>query len=491
MGARPWEALVTRKLAHAVSALLACLALLPACATNPATGERQLVLVSEAQEVALGQQYAPQVVSAMGLVQDDALQAYVERVGLAMARASERPDIPWQFRVVDDPVVNAFALPGGPIFVTRGILAHMSSEAELASVLGHEIGHVTARHSVDQMSKQQLAQIGLGVGMILAPPALRGLGQVGAAGLQVLFLKYGRDDERQADDLGLRYMTARSYDAREMVEMFRTLGRTSAGGEGEGGEAGPPAWLSTHPNPADRERTMLARIREQGLGEGRVGREEFLRAIDGLVYGENPREGFFRGARYHHPDLRFRMDFPEGWKTQNQREAVVGVSPQQDAAVLVTGVEHASAEQAARSFFSQQGVQERGAQRTRIGGSAAVVGEFAAATQQGTLEGLVAFVEHRERVYRLLGFGPSRAYDAWRDVIGRSLSSFAAETDPSILAIEPRRIRIVTPTRPLGIDAFAKTYPGPVPASELALLNRISPGGSYPPGIPVKRIVGE
>jgi predicted Zn-dependent protease len=133
-------------------------------------------------------------------------------------------------------------------------------------------------------------------------------------------------------------------------------------------------------------------------------------------------------------------------------------------------------------------VRDLGARRTRIGDAAAVMGEFAAATEQGTLQGLVAFVEHAERVYRLLGFGPARAYAGWRDVIGRSLASFAPETDPSILAIEPRRIRIVTPSRPLGIEAFAQTYPGPVPASELALLNRKSPGDTYPAGVPAKRI---
>ena len=141
------------------------------CATNPVTGKRELSLVSEAQEIAMGQQYAPQVAASMGIYDDPELQSYVEGLGMPMARDPERPQLPWQFQVVDDPAVNAFAVPGGFIYVTRGILAHMNSEGELVSVLGHEIGHVTAKHSVSQISRQQLAQIGLGIGTILLPPS--------------------------------------------------------------------------------------------------------------------------------------------------------------------------------------------------------------------------------------------------------------------------------------------------------------------------------
>ena len=142
---------------------------LAGCAKNPATGQRQLSFISEAQEVQLGRQAAVEAQQSIGLVQNPELQEYVSRIGLALAAKSERPELPWQFQVVDDPSPNAFALPGGFIFVTRGMLTLMTSEAELASVLGHEIGHVTARHSVNQISKQQLAQIGLGLGGILFP----------------------------------------------------------------------------------------------------------------------------------------------------------------------------------------------------------------------------------------------------------------------------------------------------------------------------------
>ena len=147
----------------------AALSLLLGCATNPATGKPQLALISEQQEIELGRQNDQQVQQQLGLYPDPRLQDYVNRVGQKLAAASERPNLAWTFRVVDDPVVNAFALPGGHIYVTRGLMTHLTSEAELAAVLGHEIGHVTARHSVEQMSKQQLAQIGLLAGAILSP----------------------------------------------------------------------------------------------------------------------------------------------------------------------------------------------------------------------------------------------------------------------------------------------------------------------------------
>src|SRR5882672_5741619 len=217
------------------------------CAVNPATGSRQLMLVSESQEISMGRDYDKEVVASIGLYPDSALQAWIQQFGARLAATSERPNLPWSFRVVDDPVVNAFALPGGFIYVTRGILAHLNSEAELAGVVGHEIGHVTARHSASQMTKQQLAQVGLAVGAIASPEVGRYTGLASQA-LGVLFLKYSRDNERQADDLGLRYMRRVNYDPREMPHVFEMLARVS---QAQGGGR-VPEWLATHPDPENR-----------------------------------------------------------------------------------------------------------------------------------------------------------------------------------------------------------------------------------------------
>src|SRR5438093_2285037 len=228
-------------------ALLVAVAVAAGCAVNPATGSRQLMLVSASQEIALGRDYDQQVAASIGIYPDSELQRYIQQFGARLAASSERPNLPWSFRVVDDPVVNAFALPGGFIYVTRGILAHLNSEAELAGVVGHEIGHVTARHTASRITKQQLAQVGLAVGSIASPQLERYAGLASTA-LGVLFLKYSRNDESQADHLGLRYMRRGNYDPREMPNVFRMLDRVSAAQSG--GRI--PEWLATHPNPEHR-----------------------------------------------------------------------------------------------------------------------------------------------------------------------------------------------------------------------------------------------
>src|SRR5215213_5872364 len=199
-------------------ALLALSALLfqVSCSVNPATGKEQLALYNEAEEIELGRQADEEIVASVGLYDDPGLQAYVEEIGQKLAARSERPNLPWSFKVVDDAAVNAFALPGGYVYVTRGLLSHMGSEAELCGVIGHEIGHVTARHGVNQASKQMLALLGLGLASLLDDDVAQWAGAA-SAGLGLLFLKFGRDDERQADDLGLRYMSRAGYDPREMA----------------------------------------------------------------------------------------------------------------------------------------------------------------------------------------------------------------------------------------------------------------------------------
>src|SRR5256885_15956396 len=187
-----------------VAALVAAGLLVAGCARSPATGKNELMLVSESQEIQMGQQADSGVIASIGLYPDQALQSYVMDLGKKLAATSERPNLPWTFRVVDDPAVNAFAIPGGFVYVTRGILAHMTNEAELATVMGHEIGHVTARHTAHEMSKQELAQLGLAVGSMASAQVAQYAGLAGQA-LQVLFLKFSRDDENQADALGVRY----------------------------------------------------------------------------------------------------------------------------------------------------------------------------------------------------------------------------------------------------------------------------------------------
>lgn len=462
---------------------LAC-GLAAGCAVNPVTGRRQLALISEAQEIQIGRQGSQEVAQSLGLVEDAALQQYVQRIGAALARESERPHLPWSFQVVDDPTPNAFALPGGFIFLTRGMMNLIDSEAELAAILGHEIGHVTARHSVSQMSRAQLAQFGLGLGSIFFPSAAQSFGGLAQTGTQLLLLRYGRDAERQSDELGFRYALREGYEIREMDDIFVTLMRL---GEASG-RSSLPSWLSTHPAEPERIAAAQARADTVTVSPLATRREEYLARVDGLVYGDNPRQGFFRDGVFLHPDLRFRIDFPPGWRTQNMPQAVNALSPRQDAVLQLTLAQAASADDAARRFLSQQGIRPGQAGRQRVGGNPAVVAYFQAQTQQGVVAGMASFIEHGGRVYQVLAFTPAQVFRNYEPAFRQVIGSFSDVDDPAVLNVQPNRLDIVRTTRPMTLAEFNRQHPSVIPLPELAILNQVENEASILPAGPWKRV---
>lgn len=454
------------------------------CAINPATGDRELSLVSEAQEIQIGRESDPQIVAQMGLYPDSAVQRYVREIGLAMAARSERPHLPWTFRVLDDPTVNAFALPGGFIYVTRGILTHLTSEAELAGVLGHEIAHVTARHSANQMSRAQLANLGLGVGMIFSE-TVRDYAGLASQSVGLLFLKFGRDDESQADELGVRYMAEAGYDPRELSGVMRMLSRTSELSSG-GGRV--PEWLSTHPDPGNRSEAILQQVAAGGYtGARRVERDAYLRRIDGMPFGVNPREGFTANGVFHHPDLAFRME-TRGWAVDNQKSAVQFVAPE-GAAVVVLTIEQGTPEAALQGFASLEGVTVGGASRTDIHGAPGVVAPFQATSQDGTLAGEVVFLSHGGNTYRLLGLSTAQGWSRMANTARAIQRSFQRETDRGVLAAQPARVDIVSLDTSLGFDAFRSRYPSTVDPVIVALINQVDGATVLERGL-WKRVVG-
>ena len=422
------------------SLLVACLSV--GCATNPVTGRSELSLVSESQEISMGQEAARSVAASIGLYEDAQAQTYVSNLGKRLAAVSERPALPWTFQVVDDAAVNAFALPGGPIFVTRGIMVTLNSEAELAAVLGHEIGHVTAKHSVQQISRAQVAQIGLGVGSILSDRVASVAGLAGT-GLSLLFLKYGRDAENQADALGFKYALTSKYDVREAADVYRTLERVGAS-SGGGGRL--PEWLSTHPNPENRLTATQRRLDSIGgtvPANSTVGRDQYLRVIDNMVYGANPRQGFFRNAVFMHPDLRFQIDFPQGWQYQNQTAAVVAVSPNNDAAVQLTLAGNKAPDQATSEFFSQQGIRALQTNRTNINGNPAVTTAFEAQTQDGIVRGVATFLSYGGTTYQILGYTSGNLINNYSNSFMQTMGSFRTLTDQTALNAQPMRMTLI------------------------------------------------
>jgi predicted Zn-dependent protease len=469
-----------------MTAALAGLAL--SCATNPVTGKKQLAMISESQEIAMGREADKAVAASYGLYPDDRLQHYVQTLGTSIASRTERPSLPWTFRVVDDAAVNAFAIPGGFVYVTRGILTHLNSEAELAAILGHEIGHVTARHSVSQMSQQQLAQVGLVAGMIVSPKVAQ-FGGLAQTGLGLLFLKFSRADESEADSLGFRYMLNDGYDPRKMVDVFRMLEGVSQQAESQGRM---PQWLSSHPNPENREawaaRSVASLNRDpSGLA---VNRPAYLRRVDGIVFGENPREGFFQGNLFRHPEMAFRIQFPNGWKGSNEKQAVGAVSPNEDALVVLRLAAGSSARQAAQKFFSQEGIQAGSEWRREIGGLPSVSTTFEAQSDTTTLRGLAAWVEYREQVFQILGYTSSQRWSSYQEAFAQAIGSFARETDQNVLNVQPRRLNLVSVARPATLDALNREYPSTVSPQLVGLINNLQGNATLPAGERFKRVVG-
>ena len=465
---------------------LSLVMILAGCAVNPATGRREFSLISESREIEMGREADADISATLGLVDDPALQSYVSDIGHRLAAVSERPHLPWSFKVVDDPLVNAFALPGGFIFVTRGILANFESEAELAGVLGHEIGHITAKHSVSQMSRQQLQQIGLGVGMIFSS-SVRRFGDVLGVGLQFMNLRYSRGNESESDELGVRYMTRTAYDAESMIGVFQMLA-AATGGEGER----IPQWQLTHPYPENRETDIRELIAASGRAAGgTVGRGAYLDRLGGLVYGPNPREGYFIGDRFVHPDLEFDMTFPGGWTGVNERSYVAALSPEEDAAVILRVAEDATDARAAlRSFLAQNGVSGSAVRNDDRDGISVSRAIFTADSDEGTLRGEVGFIGIDGRVYQLLGFANEVTWRQYSGVVAASLSSFTRLTDRQTLDVQPWRLEVVALPEDMSVRDFHVRDPGPVSIEELATLNRLAPDAEVPAGTRLKRVVG-
>ena len=455
--------------------LLASLALAmfaAGCAVNPATGKREFTLVTPMQEAALGREGYGAAIAEYGVYEDAALAAYVDSVGRKVARASEQPGLPWKFTVLDDPAVNAFAMPGGYIYVTRGLLAYMQSEAQLAGVLGHEIGHVTARHSARQITQQQLAGMGLQVASAVSP-TFRRYSSTAEMGLGLLMLKYSRDDENQADELGVRYASISGFDVREMPATYRTLQRIA-----ERAGASLPGYLSTHPDPGQRAEHTAALAAKAAAGRVNlvVRQRGYLERLRNIVYGENPRYGWFEGRMFYHPVLGMQMEFPAGWQTQKTRTALTAGSADQHGMLQMTLARGAAGKNPGDVLvdLSASGriASSRGSSET-LGNWPAWVGTVTVPDGAGGQKSLVAaWVRITPDVMlQFLGKGDAPGDAGERQALA-AIRSISVLADPARGMVQPSRLRI-QPSATAGEfrGLWAGLGTNLVPADEGAILN--------------------
>jgi predicted Zn-dependent protease len=319
-------------------------------------------------------------------------------------------------------------------------------------------------------------------------PRFAPFGNLAQTAMGMMFMKFSRSDESQADALGLRYMMAGGYDPRKLVDVFTMLQALTQ----QDGAGRLPQWMSTHPDPENRlawaEQTVAGL--QTDLSRLAVNRPEYLRRLDGIMFGENPREGFFRGAVFHHPDMAFRMSFPDGWKGSNEKQAVGAVSPNEDAVVVLQLGQGTSAQQAAQQFLSQQGVEAGESSRRQIGGFPAVMATFRGQTDSGTVLGQAGWIEYQQRVFQILGYTPEAKWNQYSGAFSASIASFARETDSAVLNVRPRRLSIVSLNRPETFEALMRDYPSTVDTKVVALINNLQGTSRLAAGDRFKRVVG-
>ena len=453
---------------------------------SPITGSKRAYGYSWQQELEIGKEADKQIQQQYGVYDDEQVQEYVERIGQKVLEVSHmrREDTDpkyrnteFYFRVLNSPVVNAFALPGGYIYVTRGLLAHLTNEAQLAVVLGHEIAHVAARHASQRAFEQQLGQIAL-IGGAVAGEELLGVPgqsvlQLGSQAAQFLFLSYGRDDERESDQLGVEYAAMKHYEAEDGAGFFSALERISE----QSGQS-IPSWQSSHPDPSERAKRIpeLAQQWEQkGYEQDIENTDEYMSVIDGIVYGQNPREGFTEDGNFYHPELKFQFDYPDTWEIVNQPTLVAAVNQNQDAISLMQiDSEAGSPKASVMSYVAQDGFTVQSQQSVQQNGLSGYEATAIATTEDGTnYKFLVYGVAYDGNIYRFTNYSLAQKFEDYRPFFEETSYSFSELTDKDKLNREPVRLQTKKVDQSRSLSIFVDDLPMDITAEDVAILNQI------------------
>ena len=480
--------------------VVSLLLLLTACTTNPATGDKSFTaFMSPEQERQIGAQQHSRLVEEMGgLYPDPALQAYVADVGAKLVRVSETPDLPYTFTIVDTDDVNAFALPGGYVHVTRGLLALANSEAELAGVLAHEIAHVAARHAAERYSRSVAAGLGAAIlGALARASGLpAGAGDLAALGSQAYLQSYSRDQELEADMLGIRYLAEAGYEPGAMADFLTNLdnysrlqaalaGRSAATAEARG-------VMASHPRQADRIARASQLAGQTPLADAEAGKDAYLARIDGLIYGDSPEQGLRVGRDFYHRSLRIAFRVPPGFAVINRPRSVIARGPEGSLMALDMVRAPNVPGPAAYILGTWGGLRLTELDRIEVNGMEGATGAARVQTRGGVADvRLVAIRADPPRLYRFVFLTPPRLTGKLAPEMKRTVYSFRRLTEAEAAAVEALRIRVVT-VKP---GDTARSLAADMPFADdrlehFLVLNRIDPDTPLKPGQKVKIVAG-
>ncbi|WP_439557212.1 M48 family metalloprotease [Dyadobacter sp.] len=474
---------------------LAAAGLFTGCSKNPVTGKKEIIFMSKEKEIALGAESHPSIVATMGIYDDKNLQSFINEKGKAMANISHRPDLPYQFFIVDSPVVNAFAVPGGYVYFTRGIMAHFNNEAEFAGVLGHEIGHITARHSARQQTSQIFGQVGLLAGMVLSE-TVRGLAEQTQQALGLLLLSYSREHETESDKIGVEYSSKIGYDAKEMADFFGTLKKISE-------KAGQtiPTFQSTHPDPGDRRNKvdkLAKQYQAEHPGKYNVNRDAYLRKIEGIIYGTDPKQGFVENNQFYHPELKFQFPVPSGWQYENSPAQFQMAAKDGKSMMLFAMAEGKSLEEAAQNVVKNYSLQVSENSKTTINGNPAIVmiSQQVAQSQTGQAQAAANaiqvaswLIQYGGNIYVIHGVAAPANFSGSINTFKNVAQGFKSVTDQNILNRQPERIRIKTVQRDGSLkDALKDNNQPDNKMDELAIINGMGLSDKVTKGMLIKTL---
>ncbi len=420
---------------------LAGTALLSGCAVNPVTGKREFMLMSESKEISMGKQAHADIVKSYGSFSDDTIQGWFNERGQEMGKVTHRSHLNYTFTVLDTPVVNAFAVPGGYVYVTRGILGYFNNEAQFAGVLAHEFGHVNYRHTAARYSKAKLANLSLVIGSIFSEEFSK-YAQLASMGVSMLFLKFSRDDEREADKAGVDYSSKVGYNAVEMSEFFHTLERMHP----KGGSL--PTWSSTHPDPGDRVKATLNMSRkfqsDHPDREYVTKRNEYLELIDGMIFGEDPNQGYVRDNAFIHPGMKFMFPVPSGWKLTNSPAEVRMAPEDQNAVLIFTFSQGATPRDASVQFAKENNVNIINTQILSINGMSVFKTTGSMKSDNSEITITSYFIDKEGSVFAFHGLSAPANADTYGEKFDNTANGFKEVTDNALLEVSPETIQLRT-----------------------------------------------